>query len=104
MVMPSWQLESCVDRDFRHLSSGTARGVAVVHGALHSGLVKGNKGKFDGDKKAGAEDQQEACREKKPLHLAACLVCGASEGDCPGETARRRMVGRADAFLEAPAR
>ena len=46
------------------LEQGLGGGVAGVDGALHGGLVQGDQGKFDGDKEAGAEDEQQACCEE----------------------------------------
>ena len=66
--MPSWQLESWVESDLRHLSSGTAAVSPSSTARCTVGWSSAIKGKFDGDEEAGAKDQQETRREKKPLH------------------------------------
>ena len=87
---------------------GRGGSVAVIHGPLDGGLVKGNEGEFNGYEEAGSEDEQQACSEKEPLHLAACFRGGGavwrpaagvsgvriSGARVPGRAARRRMVSR----------
>ena len=90
---------------------GRGGGVAVIHGPLDRGLVKGNEGEFNGDEEAGSEDEQQACcregatpfsgllpgRRRGVAAAADCLA----EGGRPRTTARRRMVGRGrPCFLE----
>ena len=64
MVMPSWQLESWVERDLRHLSRGSAAVSPVSTARCTVAWSKGDQGKFHRDKEAGAEDEQEACCEE----------------------------------------
>lgn len=68
-VMPSWQLDSCVDRDLRHFKKGCGGVVAVVHGPLHAGLVKRYQGKLDSHEEAGPQDQGKTGQEENPFHL-----------------------------------
>ena len=67
--MPSWQLESWVESDFKQRNRGCGGFVAIVHGPLDRGLVKGHQGKFNGHEEAGTKDQQQTCCKKDPFHL-----------------------------------
>ena len=53
---------------FQALEQRHCRGVAVVNGTLHSGLVQRNKGKFDGDEETGSENEQQSGGNKEPFH------------------------------------